>query len=684
MLLFDIIVSCNNTQWRFMSSIERPIHLSKLYDAMPAMQSWIEENKPTPEQSEDVYKSFIGRYSITGTEEFISTTQKVIKEASQLASGITIMRRLLESGREGMAIIEGNDSHFEWNKNEENGSESTNITLNFSKPHQYVCLNEQNERDLKFHTPVSTFIHESLHAWHQSTDGDKPKDKDEALLLPDMDVYNEERVITGNLHRTDALDADFCCENTALLELGQPLRINHRGIAVGEETLHRLVQNRIFKNLRELIATHQIHNDKVNGLTALEDAMHLQLIERQTPSQEEWLKMISMLISAGIYSEEAFRLAILQNSKELIELMLKAGFVVTDELLQQATLEADERFSIIWQQLTASKTVISEEQIQKTAAPHYALKPGQEHPAIAMMEKQKKQAAAVKSKIVDDGSLPIHTIQRLFFSNFSNEFKNKEFFIDWVESHTFRKRHPPSQPKPSPTKEPTSSPVSLSSSKPVEAMPEAIETHPICATTGPQYSGAFVLTPQGTCILSTEFATSEFYPKCYKGHSYEIKAGMTIFPPDRYFSLDERDSFLRTLRSEDIHRLAEELTSLTIESLGIQNPTKELLTILNTRIEEAIHAAFSNTSSLKEKIEFCDPVHYLDINLLSTEGTGILNGVLETPTNKEGLPIQSSTCRLMLKQHLSMSYFDMHFAGEVLAEGEVVSKAAKSRSFSWN
>jgi|GEM_PF-3926583 len=641
-----------------MSSIERPAHLNKLYEAIPAMQSWIKENKPTPEQSEKVYQSFIGRYSVIGTEEFVSTTEKVIREASQLATGITIMRRLLESGIENMRVIEGKESHFEWSKDEENSSESMNITLNFSKSHQYIYLNEQNERDLKLQSSVSIFIHESLHAWHQSIDSSQPKDKvDETLLLPDMDTYNEERVITGNLHRVDTIDADFCCENTTLLELGHPLRIDHRGVAVGEETLHRLVENRVFKKLKELVATHRVHNDKVDGLTALEDAMHLQLIETQQQSQEEWLKVITMLTSADTYSEDAFKLAILQNSKKLIELMLKAGAVVTDELLQQATLETDERIAIIWQQLEAHKTVVSSEQIQKLSAIFYALKPGQEHPATVMLKKQDKQYTAVKSKVTDEGSLPIHTIQRLFFSN---DFKNKEFFIDWVESHTFRKRNPPS--------------------KPVETPSEKTESIPVYSTENPQYSGAFVLTPQGNCILSNEFNTNCYYPKCYKRHSYEIAK---VVLPYRYFTLDERDSFLHALRSEDISRLTTALTFLTIKSLSIQSPTEELLELLNSRIAEAIQAACSNPASLEETKQLSAPLYYLDVNLLSPEVTDLLDGSLEAPAKREEEPIQSAVCRLMLKQHLFMSCFQMHFAGAVLIDGEVTSDQAKCEQLSF-
>ncbi|QLH36542.1 MAG: hypothetical protein HWD61_10720 [Parachlamydiaceae bacterium] len=177
------------------------------------MNKWIEENKPTPSQSEEVYQKFMDKWgsNINGSEAFIDTTKKVIQEASQLATGITIMRRLLKDGKPDMKIVEGESRfHNEFN------TEGCFIALDFCKPeHFHICLNEKRERALYLSSRITTFIHESLHAWHHFV-GIKPKDEP---LLPDMDHSHEELVITGNLHKENADYKDFCCDNTTLLEL---------------------------------------------------------------------------------------------------------------------------------------------------------------------------------------------------------------------------------------------------------------------------------------------------------------------------------------------------------------------------------------------------------------------------------------------------------------------------------
>lgn len=116
----------------------------------------------------------------------------------------------------------------------------------------------------------------------------------------------------------------------------------------------------------------------------------------------------------------------------------------------------------------------------------------------------------------------------------------------------------------------------------------------------PSYEGAFVLTPQGECILSNELSTSNCYPECYKKHHYGIKVSI---PDGDLFTSDERERFLRNLRNEDIERLSQTLTSIAMDSLGFQNKIEDLFGILKERLTKAIQAACSTSSFLPGEME---------------------------------------------------------------------------------
>ena len=223
--------------------------LQRLQQSINRMDLWIAANKPSQSKSQEVFTAFMERYGpgITGSNAFVAMAKRLIKKASRLATGVTMMERLLRTGRD-MPICEGATSYFE--------IDSASLHLDVSSPKRtYICLDSQGQRGFSREpSRVVTVIHEWMHAEHEFTDaaahrvrGDKPGS------LAEMDDAEEELAITGNLHVKEAAETDFCCENTALREFDCPPRINHRrGFSTEFPDLHDLVEHRILPKIREL------------------------------------------------------------------------------------------------------------------------------------------------------------------------------------------------------------------------------------------------------------------------------------------------------------------------------------------------------------------------------------------------------------------------------------------------
>ncbi|QLH36541.1 MAG: hypothetical protein HWD61_10715 [Parachlamydiaceae bacterium] len=177
--------------------------------------------------------------------------------------------------------------------------------------------------------------------------------------------------------------------------------------------------------------------------------------------------------------------------------------------------------------------------------------PGEENYVFRQMDIRAKQLKAVKAKVIDDGSLPTHTIQRLFITNKNTPYQNEEIFLNWLEFHSIRpKRSPP------PVKPDVQTPPSN------ENDPEEIV---MCAVMPQEDDNrAFEITSDGMCHPSTQFRG--YYPQCSKSHSFEIGKDSI---PDSYFTLQEKESFLHVLRAQDFDALAGSMADQVMESMKL-------------------------------------------------------------------------------------------------------------------
>ncbi len=613
---------------------------SGLYRAQESMSQWITENRPTTVKSQLIHKLFMHRFGskITGSEEFVKETKKVIEKASKLATGVTVMQRLLDTGRD-LLIKEGQSDFFE---RELMNDGTPSLSFSFCNPtHHYIHLKDGKERDISQSFEVTTFIHECLHAWHHFTNSKEAREKAKGPgVLPEMDSAEEELVITGNLHLEEVENADFCCENTALMELGGPLRINHQGIVrlTGEKSdLHEYVRTRILHKIRELIAEGKIHNDKIDIGTPIEIAMRLYLLETHPEPQQEWIEVMTTLIRSGCHSKDILKLALLQNSQVLLDALLEAGEELTDDLLDEAVKECSERFDIIWKELEMRNWVITKKALNElTKQRNVVTIEGCDPPYIRGLKERDIQHGAVKSKFVGDRTLPIHTLQNLFNSK---KLKNAESFADWVKSHSFR--------------------------------PKRNEAD----------NGAFELTSDGRCILSKVYNSR--YPVCNK-HQKQI--------PFESITQEDISKFINVLRVSDWRKLAGALSDNTMKilHLGYQktmqsnNPHSikdhELSNLLSDRIQEEITKAFSDPNSLSEE-KSSTPAYYFDVSLLNPEGNGLLqreknclegkySDAIDNLKDDEGKPITSAHYRLSATELIE--YRSMGFWYELWINGEMV------------
>jgi len=306
------------------------------------IEDWIKNNKPDPVTAKSVCDEFINRVKIKGREEFTLKTKELIEKTSRLASGITILRRMLNTEKDFL-LIEGDENKYHFNDSQE----ISEIYLSFQKTKSFgVTRNHERDPELMKMSKTSTFIHECLHAWHFNQD--PPIVKEERLkgesFWPEMDNQEEELTITGNLHIVGK-NPDFCCENTARIELGQPCRINHKGVILKKDeplSLHHMVSVRALANVKKALIDHpeahfySEYVPKYKDQTPLDMALFLRAQEVNAGIQKEWLELIKLLINAGFKSNYSYKIAILENSVEVLKLLIEANIPPSEDILKLA------------------------------------------------------------------------------------------------------------------------------------------------------------------------------------------------------------------------------------------------------------------------------------------------------------------------------------------------------------
>lgn len=617
--------------------------IQRLERSAAQMDGWIAANRPTPSRSQEVFTAFMERYGsqITGSEGFIAKTQRVIEKASKLAAGAVAMQRLLDAGRP-LTFKEGGTSSF---------VQPDTIELNFSGPNtnRHVCFNEKGERIYDRPPRVSTWIHESLHAWHffAHPEEDKARSREEGFL-PEMDSAEEELTITGNLHIDNPACSDFCCENTALRELGRPLRINHRGTESSEEPdLHECVRHRITPNILQLSESGLVHNEKKEGLTPLELAMHLYLLDSRPETQSEWIPLMHLLVRSGCHSEYALRLAVLLNAKDLLLPLLQAGAKLTDKMLSEAIEEPSKRFNITWKLLMEQNWVVSNETIEKLLELPYEIPPGtdpQDLPPYKMMTKQNKQYAAIQVKFDDDGTLPIHTLEQLFYFQ---PLDHKQAFVDWVQAHSYRKVRKQERAQ--------------ENSAPPGEIEENGFNGGLCAAFHEPENLNFEFNPDGLLVPSETYQQyTHLIPVCYRRKTYLFSSE----PCHPFFTRTEVETFAKSFTAEHTRRLASTLSSYLMKSLHLDYAADwELEGLLTEALNTEISTALASPKGLIEKLEYSTPTHYVDIAILSEHAEGLLAqataklngryaGLISRLEDKEAKPVSSISCHLKITEHL--------------------------------
>ncbi len=402
--------------------------LQRLQDSAQAIDRWIVDHKPEPSKSETIFAQFMERHGkgIAGDQVFIAKTTRIIEKASRTAAGITIMQRLLSTGRDITLHSDKQSGFFRPNL----------LTVSCCHPkHLNICINEEGERIAHRNSRVASFIHECMHAWHDFTDPSALEMRAVQLGdLSEMDSMEEELTITGYLHQSNPAQSDFCCENTALRELGYPLRINHRGINDrGCLSICQLVEHRLALDLQKLLDLDEI--SKAKEETALQVALCLHLLAPHPETRRELMNIIYLLLKAGCYSQLAFKIAILQNSEELMEDMLQKRVKLTDELLQDAIEEPPQRIEKLWKILEENNQILTISQFQQNL-----LNISSNTPELTC-EARNQQIAILKARLSDARSLPIHSIKGILYGILycnQSASANREFFSSWSKSHTYR------------------------------------------------------------------------------------------------------------------------------------------------------------------------------------------------------------------------------------------------------
>lgn len=297
------------------------MQINEIKESKILIQNWIRANKPLPQQSKAIEEAFLNQSKFIGSDAFILKMKKVIHKTSTLASGMTILQRLIDTNKtievleNPMKSCHGETVEFDFMQNQG----------------YYSTLNEQGELELRKTSSTAIFIHEGLHYWHHYADLKNMTIRSTNYsVAKDMDNQEEEFTITGNLHLAhhQTPHKDFCCENTALEELGKDFKVNHKGVILPKGTvpsLKNMIAASAFGNIKKVLLGQINLQNADEKDTILEFALFKYFIELDPSKHQDWLNIIELLIKSGYQSEKALQLAVLGDLENTIKGLMGAG-----------------------------------------------------------------------------------------------------------------------------------------------------------------------------------------------------------------------------------------------------------------------------------------------------------------------------------------------------------------------
>jgi hypothetical protein len=226
----------------------------ELFNSWPKEEAlaWIKNNKPDHATTKQLAKQFLLQTEIVGDEKFKTAIPKLVKKTAAMAVGAAILHRIVNE-KIPLIIAQGKTSFYT-----ENNQQKPSVVLSkMSTRTFFEGINANNEIVLCLAPKEIEFIHELIHV-------DQKKNQPLTHILSktkptitSMDDAFEEGAITGFLHlkkqpsdetsfppeassfaeispETSTPSIDFCCENTALMEMDLPFRINHHGFCLGK------------------------------------------------------------------------------------------------------------------------------------------------------------------------------------------------------------------------------------------------------------------------------------------------------------------------------------------------------------------------------------------------------------------------------------------------------------------
>jgi hypothetical protein len=309
-------------------------------DYRKSIIDWIEEHKLTTDDSNSVFIQFMSKAKIKGSGSFLSTMEKVIKKASELVTGRIVFKRMLATNKE--IVIEESETETQY----VNGKE---ILLSFHKLRGFeIMMNEQGEWEINKAKKVASFIHECIHKLHWDTNenGEYEKRVSQDSFMVDMDDQEEELTIMGMINQgKDGKYSIDASENTVITELALTswigYRCTHKGLGLAKNenpTLWDMISLRAMGSLKKAIEDSILNKDEISSKyrnqAPFDYALYHWLRELDPIKQKQYEEIIKVLIQAGFKSNIALKIAILQNSTEIVDLLIKSGTKPSDDLLE--------------------------------------------------------------------------------------------------------------------------------------------------------------------------------------------------------------------------------------------------------------------------------------------------------------------------------------------------------------
>lgn len=270
-------------------------------DYQSQINTYLGNGKPTQQKSLATVTSFLRAVEV---DQHIS--DKVIELLTEIASvkpGVELLERItLFSSQDGLKISFGKEPLF--------NDFSKSLIIDPKYKHNYISINERNEKTLVKGPLSAVLFHELVHVLHayEGSSSDGKTQRVASDLLAEMDNEEEQLTISGisaiklddsESDTTSTNIASFLSENTFLIAMGYPIRLNHQG---GEYSLQKMAELGALATLREQLEKHP---------ELLNSTEHCELAESS----------MSLLSRAAYF-----------NRPKVVDFLIKEGVGLADEI----------------------------------------------------------------------------------------------------------------------------------------------------------------------------------------------------------------------------------------------------------------------------------------------------------------------------------------------------------------